>query len=175
MKQLVCAAPFIQVRMAIYNHVLTKGPACTCSTAVLHRLKTQKGTLSPRPLRLRRRTVGRGCPEAILALHPVTFLYKKELDPKGTPQFGLVAEEVAKVNSDLVVTDDQGKPFTVRYDEVNAMLLNEFLKEHCKVESIEATVEQHQKQIEAITVGLRRVSAQLELSRPTAQTVLNDQ
>ena len=64
---------------------------------------------------------------------------------------------------------------SLRYDEVNAMLLNEFLKEHCKVESIEATVEQHQKQIEAITVGLRRVSAQLELSRPTAQTVLNDQ
>jgi len=62
--------------------------------------------------------------EAILALRPVTFRYKKELDPKGAPQFGLVAEEVAKINPDLVTTDDQGKPFTVRYNEVNAMLLN---------------------------------------------------
>src|SRR5205823_6873432 len=68
--------------------------------------------------------------EAILALQPVSFRYKKELDPKGTPQFGLVAEQVAKVDPDLVARDDEGKPFTVRYDEVNAMLLNEFLKEH---------------------------------------------
>src|SRR5947207_5139401 len=72
--------------------------------------------------------------EVILSLRPVTFRYKKELDPKGVPQFGLVAEEVAKVSPDLVARDDQGKPFTVRYDEVNAMLLNEFLKEHRKVE-----------------------------------------
>jgi Chaperone of endosialidase len=72
--------------------------------------------------------------EAILDLKPVTFRYKKEFDPKRTPQFGLVAEEVAKVNPDLVMTDEQGKAFTVRYDEVNAMLLNEFLKEHRKVE-----------------------------------------
>ena len=67
--------------------------------------------------------------EAVLALKPVTFRYKKELDPKGIPQFGLVAEEVEKVNPDLVARDDKGKPYTVRYDEVNAMLLNEFLKE----------------------------------------------
>ena len=72
--------------------------------------------------------------EAILALKPVTFRYKKELDPKATPQFGLVAEEVAKVDPDLVARDAAGNPFTVRYDEINAMLLNEFLKEHCKVE-----------------------------------------
>jgi hypothetical protein len=71
--------------------------------------------------------------EAILSLRPVTFRYKKELDPRGAPQFGLVAEDVAKVDPDLVMTDDQGKPFTVRYDEVNAMLLNEFLKEHQRV------------------------------------------
>jgi len=72
--------------------------------------------------------------EAILSLQPVTFRYKKELDPKATPQFGLVAEQVEKVDPDLVAKDDQGKPFTVRYEEVNAMLLNEFLKEHKKAE-----------------------------------------
>jgi hypothetical protein len=106
--------------------------------------------------------------EAILALKPVTFRYKKELDPKGAPQFGLVAEEVAKVNPDLVVLDDQGKPFTVRYEEVNAMLLNEFLKEHRKVEQLE-------KQVAALTAGLQKVSAQLELSKSAPQTALNNQ
>jgi len=78
--------------------------------------------------------------EAILALRPVTFRYKKELDPEGIPQFGLVAEEVEKVNPDLVARDEQGKPYTVRYEAVNAMLLNEFLKEHGKVEKLEAMV-----------------------------------
>ena len=68
--------------------------------------------------------------EAILALKPVTFRYKKELDPEGIPQFGLVAEQVEKVNPDLVARDEEGKPYTVRYEAVNAMLLNEFLKEH---------------------------------------------
>ena len=72
--------------------------------------------------------------EAILALKPVTFRYKHELDPDGIPQFGLVAEQVEKVNPDLVARDEQGKPYTVRYEAVNAMLLNEFLKEHRKVE-----------------------------------------
>ena len=71
--------------------------------------------------------------EAILALKPVTFRYKQEIDPEGIPQFGLVAEEVEKVNPDLVVRDEKGKPYTVRYEAVNAMLLNEFLKEHRKV------------------------------------------
>src|SRR5438132_3492937 len=78
--------------------------------------------------------------EAILALKPVTFRYKKDLDLEGIPQFGLVAEQVEKVNPDLVARDEQGKPYTVRYDAVNAMLLNEFLKEHGKVEKLEATV-----------------------------------
>ncbi len=78
--------------------------------------------------------------EAILALQPVTFRYKKELDPDGIPQFGLVAEQVEKVNPDLVARDDQGKPYTVRYEAVNAMLLNEFLKEHRKVEELEASI-----------------------------------
>ena len=77
--------------------------------------------------------------EAILALQPVTFRYKNELDPDGIPQFGLVAEQVEKVNPDLVARDEQGKPYTVRYEAVNAMLLNEFLKEHRKVEEQKAT------------------------------------
>ena len=67
----------------------------------------------------------------------MTSRYKKELDPHGIPQFGLVAEEVEKVNPDLVARDQQGKPYSVRYEAVNAMLLNEFLKEHRRVESLE--------------------------------------
>jgi hypothetical protein len=111
--------------------------------------------------------------EVILALRPVTFRYKKELDPKGAPQFGLVAEEVAKVNPDLVVLDEQGKPFTVRYEEVNAMLLNEFLKEHRKNEEQEDTITRLEKQIEALTAGLQKVNAQLEASKPAPQVVNN--
>jgi hypothetical protein len=72
--------------------------------------------------------------EAILALKPVPFHYKKEVDPDGIPQFGLVAEQVEKVNPDLIARDEEGKVYTVRYEAVNAMLLNEFLKEHCKNE-----------------------------------------
>jgi hypothetical protein len=130
--------------------------------------------------------------EAILGLKPVTFHYKRELDPEGTPQFGLVAEEVEKVNPDLVVRDKQGKPYTVRYDAVNAMLLNEFLKEHRKVEQQEATitqqrkdfeaaVAQQQKEIKTLTATVKeqasqieKVSAQLEMSKPAPQTVLNN-
>jgi len=103
--------------------------------------------------------------EAILALRPVTFHYRT--DARNTPQFGLVAEEVAKVNAALVLADKEGKPYTVRYDAVNAMLLNEFLKEHRKVEQLE-------KQIEALTAGLQKVNAQLEASKPATQTVLNN-
>jgi hypothetical protein len=102
--------------------------------------------------------------EAILSLRPVTFHYKS--DAEETPQFGLVAEEVAKVDPALVLPDKEGKPYTVRYDAINAMLLNEFLKEHRKVE-------QMQKQIDALTAGLQRVSAQLELSKSAPQTVKN--
>jgi Chaperone of endosialidase len=78
--------------------------------------------------------------EAILALRPVTFRYKHEIDPNGIPQFGLVAEEVEKVNPDLVARDAQGKAYTVRYEAINAMLLNEFLKEHRTVEELKATI-----------------------------------
>ena len=105
--------------------------------------------------------------EAILALKPVTFHYKKELDPDGISQFGLVAEQVEKVNPDLVARDEQGKPYTVRYEAVNAMLLNEFLKEHRKNEEQEATIARQQKQIEVLTEGLQKVSAQIELSKFT--------
>src|SRR5207249_1896010 len=86
--------------------------------------------------------------ESILALKPVTFRYKHELDPHAIPQFGLVAEQVEKVNPDLVARDEQGKPYTVRYEAVNAMLLNEFLKEHRKVEKLEATAVEQQKEIQ---------------------------
>jgi hypothetical protein len=104
--------------------------------------------------------------EAILALRPVTFHYKA--DAGETPQFGLIAEDVAKVNPALVLPDKEGKPYTVRYEAVNAMLLNEFLKEHRKVEQLE-------KQIEALTAGLQKVSAQLEVNKPALQTVLNSE
>ena len=112
--------------------------------------------------------------EAIHSLRPVTFRYKEELDPDGIPQFGLVAEEVEKVHPDLVARDEQGKPYTVRYEAVNAMLLNEFLKQHRKVQELGANAAQQQKQIEALTAGLQKVSAQLELSKPRQQTVLNN-
>ena len=122
--------------------------------------------------------------ESILALNPVTFHYKT--DTKGIAQFGLVAEEVAEVNPDLVVRDKEGKPYAVRYDQVNAMPHNEFLKEHRKVEEQEVTITQlktelqatatrQQKQIEALAAGLQKVSAQLEASKPAPQVVLNRQ
>jgi Chaperone of endosialidase len=134
--------------------------------------------------------------EALLALRPVTFRYKKEIDRTGRSQFGLVAEEVDKVNPDLVVHDKDGKPYTVRYDAVNAMLLNEFLKEHCRAEEqdrkikeqeatiaqqrahFERTTAQQHKQIEALTASVKeqatqiqRVSAQIELNKPATQQV----
>jgi hypothetical protein len=112
--------------------------------------------------------------EAILALRPVSFRYKKDIDPQGIPQFGLVAEEVEKVNPDLVIREADGRPQTVRYEQVNAMLLNEFLKEHRTVNELKATVAQQQKQLEALTAGLQKVSAQLELNKAAPQTVLND-
>jgi uncharacterized coiled-coil protein SlyX len=127
--------------------------------------------------------------EAILALKPVTFRYKHEIDPKGIPQFGLVAEEVEKVNPDLVVHDAEGKVYSVRYEAVNAMLLNEFLKEHQTVQelkstaakqeatiaALKSTVAQQQKGIETLTAGLQKVSAQLEASKPAPQVVKNNQ
>jgi len=113
--------------------------------------------------------------EAILTLKPVTFRYKQEIDSKSIRQFGLIAEEVEKVYPDLIVRDKEGKPYSVRYDQVNAMLLNEFLKEHGKVEKLEASVARQQKQIETLTAGLQKVSAELEASKPASQVVNNNQ
>jgi septal ring factor EnvC (AmiA/AmiB activator) len=134
--------------------------------------------------------------EGLLALKPVTFHYKN--DQKGIPQFGLIAEEVAEVNPDLVARDKNGEIYTVRYDQVNAMLLNEFLKEHKKVEEqgceinkqkmtitqlestiaeqherFESKVAQQERQIEALASGLQKVSAQIELSKSAPQVVVN--
>ena len=127
--------------------------------------------------------------ESILGLKPVSFRYKIHKD--NTTQFGLIAEEVAQVDRDLVIYDADGKPYTVRYDAVNAMLLNEFLKEHRKVEQQETTIAdlksmmvqqrvdfeatnlRQQKQIEALAAGLHKVSAQLEMSRITPRVVVN--
>jgi hypothetical protein len=110
--------------------------------------------------------------EAILALKPVSFRYKKEIDAQSIPQFGLVAEDVEKVNPDLIIRDREGKPQTVRYEQVNAMLLNEFLKAHHKME-------EQQKQIDALTVQLKeqaaqiqKVSSQVEASRSASQVVM---
>jgi len=108
----------------------------------------------------------------LLALRPVTFHYKS--DAKDTPQFGLIAEEVAKVNPALVLRDQDGKPFTVRYDAVNAMLLNEFLKEHQKVEKLEAALGAVNERLAEQDAKIQKVSAQLEVSKSAPQTVLND-
>jgi len=129
--------------------------------------------------------------EMILKLKPVIFRYKEQIDPERIPQFGLVAEEVEKINPDLVSRDSDGKAFTVRYEVVNAMLLNEFLKEHRTVQELKSTVTKQeaiiakqqrafettathqQKQIEALTAGLQKVSAQFEASKPAPQVVNN--
>ncbi len=119
--------------------------------------------------------------EALLALKPVTFRYKKEIDRSGTSQLGLVAEDVEKVNPDLIVRDKEGKPYSVRYDQVNAMLLNEFLKEHRKNEEQEATIAQLKKEMETVVARLKehdsqmqRVRMQIEISKAIEQTALNN-
>jgi trimeric autotransporter adhesin len=134
--------------------------------------------------------------ESILALKPVTFHYKKDIDPDGIPQFGLVAEQVEKVNPDLVARDEQGKVYSVRYEAVNAMLLNEFLKEHRTVQELKSTVAkqeatitqlnstvaQQQKGMEVLAASLKeqaaqiqKVSAQLERSKPAPQVAVSNQ
>ena len=129
--------------------------------------------------------------EQLFTLKPVTFHYKNDTEGK-IPQFGLVAEEVAKVNPDLVVPGRDGKPYSVRYMEVNIMLLNEFLKEHKMVQELKSTVQKQEaiiaqqqksfesklaaqeKRIEALTSGLQRVSAQLRLGEPVPQVAVNN-
>ncbi len=100
------------------------------------------------------------------AINRDRFYYKKELDPEGIPQFGLVAEEVEKVNPDLVARDDHGKPYTVRYEAVNAMLLNEFLKEHQKVQNLEAALEAVNKRLKEQEAKIDKVNAKVELTKP---------
>ncbi len=123
--------------------------------------------------------------ESILSLKPVTFRYKKELDPEAIPQFGLVAEQVAKVDPDLVARDESGKPYTVRYEAVNAMLLNEFLKEHRKgqkqdetIAALQLALAEQQREIKALAATVkeqaaqvRKVSDQFEKARPGPQVV----
>jgi len=121
--------------------------------------------------------------EAILALKPVTFRYKKDIDSDGTPQFGLVAEEVEKVNPALITRDADGKPYTVRYEAVNAMLLNEFLKEHRRMEEQDNRIEELTAQLKQQAAQIQKVSAQLaaaspsggglEASKPAPQVVNN--
>ena len=131
--------------------------------------------------------------EALFALKPVSFRYKKEIDPARSPDFGLIAEDVATVNPDLVARDEEGKILTVRYQAVDTMLLNEFLKEHKKVEEQQASIAElkstvaqqtkdfqaaaahQQKQIEALTAGLQKVSAQVEAGKSAPQVVSNNQ
>jgi hypothetical protein len=120
--------------------------------------------------------------EAILAFRPVTFRYKHDLDPEGIPQFGLVAEEVEKVNPALVARDEQGKPYSVRYEAVNAMLLNEFLKEHKafveeqqKVQKLESAVTNLVATVKEQAAVIQKVSAQLELSKSAPRTAVNTQ
>ena len=107
--------------------------------------------------------------QALFALKPVSFRYKKEIDPARTSQLGLVAEDVEKVNPYLVVRDKEEKPYSVRYDQVNAMLLNEFLKEHRKVEKLEAAVADLAATVKEQAAQLRSLSAQLEMNTRTAQ------
>jgi hypothetical protein len=114
--------------------------------------------------------------EVVLKLKPVTFRYKEQIDPDKTPQFGLIAEEVDKINPDLVIRDQDGKIMTVRYEAVNVMLLNEFLKEHRKVQEQQATIAQLKKQMETVVASLKehdskihRVSAQTETSKFAAE------
>ena len=118
--------------------------------------------------------------QAILGLKPVTFHYKS--DTKDTPQFGLIAEDVAKVNPELVVRDENGEIYSVRYDAVNAMLLNEFLKEHRKVEELEANAAQQQSEIRALATALKeqasqikKVSDELRLRGATLRVVMTNQ
>ena len=123
--------------------------------------------------------------EAILALQPVTFFYKNELDPTGIPQFGLVAEQVEKVNFDLVARDEEGKPYTVRYEAVNAMLLNEFLKARRRIEEqdrrakrqetsiteLDSTVTRQQKEIRTLIAALKEQGAQIQQVKAQLETI----
>ncbi|HST10785.1 MAG TPA: tail fiber domain-containing protein [Terriglobales bacterium] len=144
-------------------------------TAVfINTLTGQLGTTAPASSRRYKKEIKPidAASEAVLALKPVSFHYKS--DNTKTPQFGLIAEDVADVDPDLVMRDENGEIYTVRYDAVNAMLLNEFLKEHHQVQDLKATVAEQHRRIEALTMGLQKVNAQLEASRPAQQVAVKD-
>jgi translation initiation factor IF-2 len=111
--------------------------------------------------------------EAILALKPVTFHYKN--DKNCSSRFGLIAEEVAEVNPELVALDEEGKPYSVRYDQVNAMLLNEFLKEHRKVLELEKSLTGLTAKLNEQAAQIQKVSAQVQMTRPVTEVVFNNQ
>jgi uncharacterized coiled-coil protein SlyX len=104
-------------------------------------------------------------------LRPVTFRYKQGIDPEGIQQFGLVAEEVEKVDANLVVRDANGKPYTVRYDAVNAMLLNEFLKEHRKIEEQERSIQEQEATITKVKSNAARQEAAIALQQQKIQAL----
>lgn len=112
--------------------------------------------------------------ETLFALKPVTFHYKQEFDPTAMAQFGLVAEEVEKINPDLIVRDKEGNPYSVRYDAVNAMLLNEFLKEHQKVQRLESHLKEQQKQIESLSANLQQVISEVRTNKTTREVVASN-
>jgi trimeric autotransporter adhesin len=119
--------------------------------------------------------------EVLFALNPVTFRYKKGIDPQGIPQFGLVAEDVEKVNPDLIIRDPDGKAHMLRYEQINAMLLNEFLKEHRRVEELRSAIAQQRKATEALVARLneqeariQKVSAQIEIAKSEAQMLVEN-
>jgi hypothetical protein len=124
-------------------------------------LKTDDRSIANRKLREFRKKLSRVDP--------------KDIDPAGTPQFGLVAEEVEKVNPDLAVRDKEGKPYSVRYDQVNAMLLNEFLKAHRRMEEQDKRIEELTAQLKQQAAKIQKVSAQLQASKPAPQVVNNNQ
>jgi hypothetical protein len=109
--------------------------------------------------------------EVIYGLKPVSFRYKPEIEETRPVGFGLIAEDVEKISPDLVTRGGDGRVNSVRYDAVNAMLLNEFLKEHRKVEQLtkdfESKLAEQQRQIEALSVGLQKVNAQLAAASPS--------
>jgi hypothetical protein len=112
--------------------------------------------------------------EMIYQLEPVTYRYKKEIDRGQSPAFGLIAEQVAEINPALIARNGKGQPESIHYEMVNAMLLNEFLKEHSKVRKLEANLAQQQKRIDALTAVVQKVSRQLELSKAAPQMVQTD-
>ena len=113
--------------------------------------------------------------ETILALKPVTFRYKKEIEPNGGIMFGLIAEEVEKVNPDLVTRDAKGEAETVRYDAVNAMLLNEFLKEHATVQELKREIAAFNASLKEQAAQIQKVTAKVDIAQPESQVIATTQ